>query len=281
VTTAQPTCRSASRRLRQPALIGFGVQQQHQLMRMRTLGGPRGDPNRLIAMAWPGAVRAARLACRAWRSEWRSCSRNYVPWKGYFDLMRRVRRVSIVYDEVQYNPDATGETGIASKSPSGVRWADDSRPGQGPLPPARRRGRSSATLAWAEQALGDPCEAGTARRPFFEQYRSVLEAAYLGCEESHPLAHQTGACSRWSPACWASTTPCSSSLDYEKPAARRPSGCLGICKAAGATSYLSGPAAKDYFEESLFRRWLASRCAGWSTRAILTTPSCTLRSSTT
>jgi WbqC-like protein family len=171
---------------------------------------------------------------------------NYVPWKGYFDLMRRVDEF-IVYDEVQYTR-RDWRNRNRFKSPSGVRWLTIPVQVKG-----RYHQRVDETLvsdpAWAEQHWAT-LRGWYGKAPFFEQYRSVLEGAYLGCEERH-LSRINRRLLEVVAGLLGIETPFSSSLDYDTGGAKTER-LLGICKAAGATSYLSGPAAKDYFEESLF-----------------------------
>ncbi len=54
---------------------------------------------------------------------------------------------------------------------------------------------------------------------------------------------------------------------------------VALCRSAGATTYLSGPTARDYIDESLFHD-AGIELRTWTTPATPSTSSCTLRSST-
>jgi len=171
---------------------------------------------------------------------------NYVPWKGYFDLMRSVDEF-VLYDDVQYTR-RDWRNRNRFKSPAGVRWLTIPVQVKG-----RYHQRIDETLVsdpkWAEQHWAT-LRSWYGKAPFFEQYRSVLEGVYLGCEESH-LSRINRSLLELVAGLLGIDTPFSSSLDYEISGTKTER-LLGICEAAGATSYVSGPAAKDYFEESLF-----------------------------
>ena len=171
---------------------------------------------------------------------------NYVPWKGYFDLMRRVDEF-ILYDEVQYTR-RDWRNRNRFKSPVGVRWLTIPVEVKG-----RYHQRIDETLVsepeWAERHWST-LRSWYGQAPCFERYREVLEDAYLGCSE-RSLSRINRRLLELVASLLGIDTPLSSSADYDAGGAKTER-LLGICRAAGATSYLSGPAAKDYFEESLF-----------------------------
>src|SRR5260370_38803286 len=102
---------------------------------------------------------------------------NYIPWKGYFDLINSVDEF-ILYDIVQYTRrDWRNRNQI--KTRNGLHW---------PTIPVEGKGRYSQTIQ--ETKISDP---GWGRRhfeairhsyrraPFFHQYESFLIDLYRAC----------------------------------------------------------------------------------------------------
>jgi WbqC-like protein family len=172
---------------------------------------------------------------------------NYVPWKGYFDLMRRVDEF-ILYDDVQYTR-RDWRNRNRFKTPQGVQWLTI---------PVQVKGRYTQRID--ETLVSEP---GWARRhwatlrswyrkaPFFKRYEPVLEELYMGRMDLalsainrrflEGLRDLLGI-----------ETPLNSSSLYGT-CGQKTERLLGICRAAGATTYLSGPAARAYFDGERFR----------------------------
>lgn len=171
---------------------------------------------------------------------------NYLPWKGYFDLMRGVDEF-ILYDEVQYTR-RDWRNRNRFKSPAGVRWL---------TVPVQVKGRYLQRVD--ETQISDP-EWGEQHwsaltnwyrdAPFFEHYREILEDAYLGTAEKglslvnrrflEVVADLLGI-----------KTLLTSSTDYTSRSTKTER-LVSICEGAGASVYLSGPAARAYLDESIF-----------------------------
>jgi hypothetical protein len=171
---------------------------------------------------------------------------NYLPWKGYFDIIRAVDEF-ILYDDVQYTR-RDWRNRNRFKSPTGVRWLTI---------PVQVKGRYlqkiNETLVsdphWAEQHFST-ISSWYGRAPYFASYREPLERAY-GSLATSSLSE----INRHLLALLASfleiSTPITSSELY--PAEGRKSERLvSICKAAGASRYVSGPAARAYLDEAVF-----------------------------
>lgn len=172
---------------------------------------------------------------------------NYVPWKGYFDLMRRVDEF-ILYDDVQYTR-RDWRNRNRFKSPQGVRWLTI---------PVQVKGRYTQRIdetlvsdpAWAERHWAT-LRSWYRKAPFFKRYEPVLEGLYMGRRDLalsvinrrflEGLRDLLGI-----------RTPLSSSSEYATRG-QKTERLLGICKAAGAGTYLSGPAAREYLDEESFR----------------------------
>jgi len=173
---------------------------------------------------------------------------NYIPWKGYFDLIARCDEF-ILFDDVQYTKrDWRNRNRI--KTRHGVQWLSI---------PVNVSGRyfqaikdvTIADAGWAETHW-KTIAANYARAPFFDQYREPIERLYR--EASDPSLSGVnrrfivGLCGLLG-----IETRITSSMDYgviEGKTAR----LVELCRQAGASRYISGPSARSYIEPELFER---------------------------
>jgi hypothetical protein len=171
---------------------------------------------------------------------------SYVPWKGYFDLMAMVDEF-IIYDDVQYTRrDWRNRNRL--KSPEGVRWLTI---------PVQVKGRYHQRID--ETVISDPSWterhwatliAWYGRAPFFELYRPVLEELYLSMNDRYLSRVNRRFLETLSDLLGISTV-FSNSSDYPCEGSKTDR-LVGICSAAGASRYLSGPAARSYLDEASF-----------------------------
>jgi hypothetical protein len=171
---------------------------------------------------------------------------NYIPWKGYFDLIRAVDEF-ILLDEVQYTHQDWRNRNII-KTPRGAQWL---------TVPVRGKGRFGQKIE--ETMVSDQKWASThwqilehnyRKAPFFSHYREAFERGYLECREEYlsRINHRflTLICGLLD-----IRTKISWSKDYLASEGKTQR-LLDLCRQAGATEYLSGPAAKDYIQPELF-----------------------------
>jgi len=172
---------------------------------------------------------------------------NYVPWKGYFDLMRSVDEL-ILYDEVQYTRRDWRNRNML-KSPVGPRWLTI---------PVEVKGRYLQRID--ETLTSDPdwptrhwatLASWYGRAPFFEHYRATLQELYLQTRERHLSCINRRFLEALAQLLRISTCV-SRSSDYESHG-RKSERLLSICQAAGAARYVSGPAARAYLQEDCFQ----------------------------
>ncbi|XWZ83965.1 WbqC family protein [Paraburkholderia sp. A3RO-2L] len=171
---------------------------------------------------------------------------NYVPWKGYFDLIRAVDEF-IVYDEVQYTKnDWRNRNRI--KTQAGAQWLTI------PVRLERLEQKISETRVADSRWVARHWKAisnSYARARYFAQYAPMIEAWYreAGAFELlsdinvlfiHAVCSMLGI-----------TTKITSSRDYVLEG-NRVERLVSICRQAGADVYLSGPAARDYLDEACF-----------------------------
>jgi len=173
---------------------------------------------------------------------------NYVPWKGYFDLMSQADEM-ILLDDVQYTRrDWRNRNRI--KTREGIRWM---------TVPVRVRGRYTQRVD--ETEISDPSWAerhwatlrnSYARAPCFSEVAESIEHLYAGC--ASPLLTEVNEhLLRGLNDLLHVSTPISRSVNV--PLVTNPTERLvRLCRGAGATEYLTGPSSWAYLRQELFTR---------------------------
>jgi hypothetical protein len=90
------------------------------------------------------------------------------------------------------------------------------------------------------------------RARYFQEYHKILEELYLGCDETSLSSINRRFLKSFCDLLGISTV-LTWSMQYSVPDGKTER-LVSICKQAGATTYLSGPAARDYIEPELFAR---------------------------
>lgn len=172
---------------------------------------------------------------------------NYIPWKGYFDMIRRVDEF-ILYDDMQYTRrDWRNRNKI--KTAQGLQWLTI---------PVVVKGKYHQTIK--ETVVSDPqwprqhwatLQHNYSRAPYFEAYRDRIEPLYRTEDMPTQLSainHRflTAVCGMLD-----ITTRLTWSMDYTIVPGKTER-LVSLCQQAGATEYLSGPAARDYVVPELF-----------------------------
>ena len=173
---------------------------------------------------------------------------NYIPWRGYFDLVNSADEF-ILYDDVQYTVRDWRNRNII-KTPQGPKWLTI---------PVEVKGKYHQKIK--DTAVSDPDWArkhwativhSYSRAPHFAAYRELFENLYLASEDQM-LSRINHRFLRAVCQVLGIRTSISWSMDYEM-IGDKTERLLNLCRQAGATSSLSGPAAKAYLEEDLFQR---------------------------
>lgn len=173
---------------------------------------------------------------------------NYVPWKGYFDLLGAVDEF-IVYDCAQYTKNDWRNRNQL-KSAQGKTWL---------TVPVRHL---SLDQCIDEVEIADPrCfrkhwatfRQTYARAPGFDYCASALEAAFQDASGLRTISEVNLHFLRVLVRLLGLPTTITSARDYELPAGRNER-LVALCRQAGAGRYLSGPAARAYLDESRFAR---------------------------
>jgi len=173
---------------------------------------------------------------------------NYIPWKGYFDMIGLVDEF-VLYDDVQYTRRDWRNRNLI-KTPRGVSWVS--------IPITWRSGQSIrdamvSDRKWVERHWSLLKENYRAA-PFFELYESTFEELYrkeLGGEASLVCINATMI--RVVAKMLSIQTPLVSSAEFDLLDGRT-EGLVQICQERGATTYVSGPRAKDYLDCSQFHK---------------------------
>jgi hypothetical protein len=171
---------------------------------------------------------------------------NYLPWKGYFDLIASVDEV-ILYDDMQYTKrDWRNRNRI--KTPGGLHWI---------TVPVKVKGKYFQTIRQTEIDGGDWRQthwktliANYRRAPHFEEIAAVLEPGLLLGTHMH-LSALNRALLEIVCDCLGVRTKISNSWDYQFTDGRTER-LADLCAQAGGTEYVSGPAAKSYIQERVF-----------------------------
>lgn len=171
---------------------------------------------------------------------------NYIPWKGYFDMIAAVDEF-ILYDDMQYTRRDWRNRNLI-KTPQGPQWL---------TVPVRVKGKYHQTIreteldgeSWAAdhwKALAQNYK----RAPHFTEVASWLEPIYC----TGPFIYLSVLNRRLIEAICAYvgiTTRISNSWDYDLPEGKTER-LASLCAQAGGGEYVSGPAARDYVDEKIF-----------------------------
>ena len=174
---------------------------------------------------------------------------SYIPWRGYFDIIRRVD-LFVFYDDVQYDRRSWRNRNIV-KSPQGPLWLT--------IPVRARNSQLAGTpinmiemdgSAWAGRHLAT-LQHLYARAPHFAEFRPWLDRIYGS--PPHLLADFTIALIIELSSLLGIHTRFvrSSELGVTGTKTKR---LINVLDRVGAKHYLSGPSAQDYIDERLFEK---------------------------
>ena len=171
---------------------------------------------------------------------------NYIPWKGYFDLIAAVDEF-IIYDDMQYTRrDWRNRNQI--KTPRGREWL---------TVPVKVKGKYHQLIR--ETEIDDVEWANAHWKAFAQNYRSashyeeiaaLIEPVYLNCRHTY-LSNLNQQLIEVICTYLGITTKISQSSHYALIDGKSER-LADLCAQAGGTEYVSGPAAKDYIEQHFF-----------------------------
>jgi hypothetical protein len=172
---------------------------------------------------------------------------NYIPWKGYFDLINTVDEF-ILLDDVQYTRRDWRNRNII-KTASGVRWITI---------PVEVKGKYTQKICdtrvsdpkWGEKHWAMIVQS-YAKARCFRQIAPVLEPCFLEGDEQYLsrinfrfISTICGLLDIKTRLSWSS--------DYEHDEGKNER-LISLCKRVGAAHYVSGPSARDYMDMDLWR----------------------------
>lgn len=172
---------------------------------------------------------------------------NYIPWKGYFDLIAHVDEF-ILLDNVQYTYH-NWRNRNRIKTATGLRWLTIPIT-SGPL----SRLINEVTVSDAEWNIRHwgILEQAYRKAPFFDEVAPALQDLYRRCE-SNRLSVINRHFLRGICAIIGIPANFSRSEDYGA-AGTKTERVVDLCQKAGADQYVTGPAARAYLDEGLFRK---------------------------
>ena len=171
---------------------------------------------------------------------------NYIPWKGYFDIIKQVDEF-IFYDDVQYTKnDWRNRNKI--KTSSGPLWLTI---------PVRQETLSQKINEtkvsqdnWAEKHWKS-ISLNYSKAPFYNLYKERLELFFMEMKSPY-LSEINRSAIELLNSFLGIKTALTSSADYKLIEGKNER-LIYLILQAGGTHYLSGPSAKDYIREDLFK----------------------------
>jgi len=171
---------------------------------------------------------------------------NYIPWKGYFDMIAAVDEF-ILYDAVQFTKnDWRNRNKI--KTRSGTQWI--TIPVRQEMLGQTISETRISDMRWSDKHWNMLLH-NYSRAKHFDAYAPSIKAIYQEAREVESLSGVNLLFIRKLCSLLGIETRITSCTDYDL-AGNRVERLVSICRQAGATTYLSGPAAKDYLDEELF-----------------------------
>lgn len=168
---------------------------------------------------------------------------NYIPWKGYFDIIASVDEF-ILYDEMQFTKNDWRNRNII-KTPQGPQWLSipvgqciHRRICDVPLPNAAWQEKHWKTLAQNYSRAACYAEVREWLEPAYRNQYSTLSEANRYLIEA--ICRYLGI-----------ATTIRDSREYAIGEGKTER-LINLCLQAGAGEYVSGPAARDYLDENLF-----------------------------
>lgn len=175
---------------------------------------------------------------------------NYIPWKGYFDLMSS-GDVFITYDSAQYTKNDWRNRNILN-GPNGPIWL--TIPIETKNRPLQRIDEARVIEHHWTKKHWETIRQTLSKRPHFSAYQEEWKACYERANSMdrlheinvmflETLARQFGI-----------TTEIKHDSEFEYGGSNATERLVNLCVAAGATSYVTGPAGMNYIEADYFAK---------------------------
>ncbi len=173
---------------------------------------------------------------------------NYIPWKGYFDIINSVD-IFVLYDDVQYTRrDWRNRNKI--KTPQGLSWLTVPVKAKGTYSKARINEIYIDGMKWREKHW-KAIKLNYAKAKFFNTYKDFFEHLYMDEYLPGKLSEINKIFIEKINKILNIKTPIVFSSTFEITGSKSER-LLQLCKKLDAGIYLSGPSAKVYLDEQLF-----------------------------
>lgn len=170
----------------------------------------------------------------------------YIPWKGYFDLIRRADAF-VLYDCVQYT-DRDWRNRNRIKTPHGLQWLT--------IPVHSSRQHTIAQVACAGQEWRAThwraLQHAYAKAPYFKDYADLLATLYAG-EETMLSEINKRFLSAFCEA-MEIKTPLHLLTERHDSQADKTDRLIAVCQQYQASRYLTGPSASSYLDVKKFEQ---------------------------
>ena len=174
---------------------------------------------------------------------------NYIPWKGYFDIIN-IADEFILYDDCQYTKnDWRNRNKI--KTPGGLLWL---------TVPVRLKGRFGQRICEVEiddqrwtKKHWNSIKMNYSRAGAYAEAAPFLEDLYRKAEAETQLSRVNHLFISAICGALGIDTRITFSMDYTDPGDGKNEALLNLLLQARATEYISGPSARGYINEALFR----------------------------
>ena len=173
---------------------------------------------------------------------------NYVPWKGYFDLLGKAD-LFVIYDSVQYTKNDWRNRNFLL-SPQGRTWLTipvqtSGKFGQ-PINEVTVLGGHWSKKHW--KTISQQLQ----NRPYFSMYAEEWSNLYLQCA-NHTLLHDVNTSFlKLLSKQLGLTTPMVDDREFVLNSDDPSSRLVELCRSTGADTYLTGPAGLNYLDINLF-----------------------------
>jgi len=176
---------------------------------------------------------------------------SYIPWRGFFHQVHKAD-LFVFYDDVQYDKRGWRNRNRI-KTAAGPLWLT--------IPVLARGAQIEHTpineirVCWDEawnQAHWKSIQHAYGKAPFFKQYAGLLEEKY-GTHPEYLADFTTDLTVLLARTLGIAHTRFLRSSELEGVSGAKTERLISILQKVGATHYISGPSARDYIEEDLFR----------------------------
>jgi hypothetical protein len=172
---------------------------------------------------------------------------NYIPWKGYFDIINMVDEF-VIYDDAQYTKRDWRNRNII-KTKDGLKWLTIPVKVKGKYNQSIRETKI-ANKKWPEKhwkAIKNNYNTSA----YFKEYEEVFEKIYLQCKDIEALSVINKLFINLINSILGINTNLTDSTEFHFTGTSSEK-IISLCKQLGAEIYVSGPAAKDYLTDELF-----------------------------